>query len=117
MALMNVLLMYMYTHVQLNLAQATCYTSYSLLILSQRERERVLILFFYILSLIACVVNVDKCLINKEGWIVFKVSFKEVFYLNIKESSVCQHCSSYIVKLFNCLSKCKSRKFLCNTSN
>lgn len=116
MALMNVLLMYMYTHVQLNLAQATCYTSYSLLILSQRERES-FNTFFCILSLIVCVVIVDKCLINKEGWIVFKVSFKEVFYLNIKESSVCQHCSSYIVKLFNCLSKCKSRKFLCNTSN
>lgn len=45
MALMNVLLVYMYTHVQLNLAQATCYTSYSQLILSERERKRVLILF------------------------------------------------------------------------
>lgn len=50
LSLMNLLLMYMYTHVQLNfLAQATCYTSYSLLILSGRERERVdtnLIFFF-----------------------------------------------------------------------
>lgn len=47
MALMNVLLMYMYTHVQLNLAQATCYTSYSLLILSQRERESFNTFFLY----------------------------------------------------------------------
>lgn len=54
MALMNVLLMYMYTHVQLNLAQATCYTSYSLLILSQRERKRESFNTFFLYSITYC---------------------------------------------------------------